>query len=137
MSAVKVVSPAGKAGANVQLPDEIFGPKVNAPLIHQVVVAQEAAAAAARTPSSARRGARRRAQTGRKGPAGRGADPGAAGAGGAWCLAVPLLRAADAEEMKAPRLARAVRPGRTRPGARGQRLHHRRRAAGQRTPRRW
>jgi large subunit ribosomal protein L4 len=44
MSAVKVVSPAGKAGANVQLPDEIFGAKVNIPLIHQVVVAQEAAA---------------------------------------------------------------------------------------------
>jgi large subunit ribosomal protein L4 len=42
MSAVKVVSPAGKAGANVQLPDEIFGAKVNIPLIHQVVVAQEA-----------------------------------------------------------------------------------------------
>jgi large subunit ribosomal protein L4 len=41
---VKVVSPAGKAGANVQLPDEIFGAKVNIPLIHQVVVAQEAAA---------------------------------------------------------------------------------------------
>src|SRR6185503_7375616 len=33
-----------KAGANVQLPDEIFGAKVNIPLIHQVVVAQEAAA---------------------------------------------------------------------------------------------
>jgi len=44
MSAVKVVSPAGKAGASVQLPDEIFGAKVNIPLIHQVVVAQEAAA---------------------------------------------------------------------------------------------
>jgi len=44
MSAVKVVSPAGKAGSNVQLPDEIFGAKVNIPLIHQVVVAQEAAA---------------------------------------------------------------------------------------------
>src|SRR5436190_8451325 len=44
MSAVKVVSPAGKAGANVQLPDEIFGAKVNIPLIHQVVVGQEAAA---------------------------------------------------------------------------------------------
>jgi large subunit ribosomal protein L4 len=44
MSAVKVVSPAGKAGADVTLPDEIFGAKVNIPLIHQVVVAQEAAA---------------------------------------------------------------------------------------------
>ena len=43
MSAVKVVSPAGKAGANVQLPDEIFGAKVNIPLMHQVVVAQRAA----------------------------------------------------------------------------------------------
>src|SRR6478735_4978286 len=44
MSAVKVVSPAGKAGANVQLPDEIFDVQVNIPLIHQVVVAQQAAA---------------------------------------------------------------------------------------------
>ena len=38
MSAVKVVSPAGKAGANVQLPDEIFGAKVNIPLDRKSVV---------------------------------------------------------------------------------------------------
>jgi large subunit ribosomal protein L4 len=44
MTAVKVVSISGKAGKAVELPDEIFGAKVNIPLIHQVVVAQEAAA---------------------------------------------------------------------------------------------
>jgi large subunit ribosomal protein L4 len=44
MTAVKVVSADGKVGKAVDLPEEIFGAKVNIPLIHQVVVAQEAAA---------------------------------------------------------------------------------------------
>jgi large subunit ribosomal protein L4 len=44
MTAVKVVSASGQAGQAVDLPEEIFGAKVNIPLIHQVVVAQEAAA---------------------------------------------------------------------------------------------
>ena len=44
MSTVKVVTPSGKAGQDVELPAEFFGVKVNIPLIHQVVVAQEAAA---------------------------------------------------------------------------------------------
>jgi large subunit ribosomal protein L4 len=44
MSAVKVISASGEAGQPVELPDEIFDAKVNVPLIHQVVVAQEAAA---------------------------------------------------------------------------------------------
>jgi large subunit ribosomal protein L4 len=44
MTAVKVVSASGEAGKAVDLPEEIFGAKVNIPLIHQVVVAQEAAA---------------------------------------------------------------------------------------------
>jgi len=44
MSAVKVISASGAAGQPVELPDEIFDAKVNVPLIHQVVVAQEAAA---------------------------------------------------------------------------------------------
>src|SRR6202030_1427794 len=39
-----VVTPSGKAGADVELPGEIFAAKVNIPLMHQVVVAQEAAA---------------------------------------------------------------------------------------------
>jgi large subunit ribosomal protein L4 len=38
------VTPSGKGGAQVELPGEIFEAKVNIPLIHQVVVAQEAAA---------------------------------------------------------------------------------------------
>ena len=41
---VNVVSPAGSTDATVELPAEIFDAKVNLPLIHQVVVAQQAAA---------------------------------------------------------------------------------------------
>jgi large subunit ribosomal protein L4 len=41
---VSVVTPSGKGGKDVELPAEFFGVKVNIPLIHQVVVAQEAAA---------------------------------------------------------------------------------------------
>jgi large subunit ribosomal protein L4 len=41
---VKVVTPSGKGGKDVELPAEFFGVKINIPLIHQVVVAQEAAA---------------------------------------------------------------------------------------------
>jgi large subunit ribosomal protein L4 len=44
VSTVKVVTPSGKGGRDVELPPEFFGVKVNIPLIHQVVVAQEAAA---------------------------------------------------------------------------------------------
>jgi large subunit ribosomal protein L4 len=44
VTTVSVVTPSGKGGADVELPGEIFGAKVNIPLIHQVVVAQEAAA---------------------------------------------------------------------------------------------
>ena len=41
---VNVVSASGASGATVDLPGEIFEAKVNVPLIHQVVVAQQAAA---------------------------------------------------------------------------------------------
>jgi large subunit ribosomal protein L4 len=41
---LSVVTPSGKGGADVELPGEIFAAKVNIPLMHQVVVAQEAAA---------------------------------------------------------------------------------------------
>src|SRR5271154_3030628 len=41
MTAVSVI---GAQGKTVELPEEIFAAKVNVPLIHQVVVAQEAAA---------------------------------------------------------------------------------------------
>jgi large subunit ribosomal protein L4 len=41
---VNVVSPSGASGSTVDLPGEIFEAKVNVPLIHQVVVAQQAAA---------------------------------------------------------------------------------------------
>ncbi|MQA95465.1 MAG: 50S ribosomal protein L4 [Streptosporangiales bacterium] len=45
MSSVKVVNAEGNATRrSVELPDEIFAAKVNVPLIHQVVVAQQAAA---------------------------------------------------------------------------------------------
>ena len=43
MTVVSVVTPSDKGGKNVELPDEIFAAKVNIPLMHQVVVAQEAA----------------------------------------------------------------------------------------------
>jgi large subunit ribosomal protein L4 len=41
---VSVVSPSGASDASVELPAEVFDAKVNVPLIHQVVVAQQAAA---------------------------------------------------------------------------------------------
>jgi large subunit ribosomal protein L4 len=44
MTAVSVISPSGQGGKTVDLPEEIFAAKVNVPLIHQVVVAQQAAA---------------------------------------------------------------------------------------------
>ena len=43
-SATRQKAAAGKTAAAAQLPPEIFDAKVNVPLIHQVVVAQEAAA---------------------------------------------------------------------------------------------
>jgi len=44
MTAITVISPSGTDGKTVDLPEEIFAAKVNVPLIHQVVVAQQAAA---------------------------------------------------------------------------------------------
>ena len=44
MTAVSVISPSGSSDKTVELPEEIFAAKVNVPLIHQVVVAQQAAA---------------------------------------------------------------------------------------------
>jgi large subunit ribosomal protein L4 len=41
---VSVVSPSGATDTTVELPAEVFDAKVNVPLIHQVVVAQQAAA---------------------------------------------------------------------------------------------
>jgi large subunit ribosomal protein L4 len=44
MTAVSVITPSGTSDKTVELPEEIFAAKVNVPLIHQVVVAQQAAA---------------------------------------------------------------------------------------------
>ena len=44
MSTVNVVSPSSDEAGTAELPDAIFAAKVNVPLIHQVVVAQQAAA---------------------------------------------------------------------------------------------
>src|SRR5271154_2932065 len=44
MTSISVLSPSGESGKTVDLPEEIFAAKVNVPLIHQVVVAQQAAA---------------------------------------------------------------------------------------------
>jgi len=44
MSAVDIITPAGKKSGSIDLPAEVFDVQVNVPLIHQVVVAQLAAA---------------------------------------------------------------------------------------------
>ena len=46
MTTIPVITPSGQGGKKrtVELPEEIFAAKVNVPLIHQVVVAQQAAA---------------------------------------------------------------------------------------------
>ena len=44
MTAITVISPADQDTKTIDLPEEIFAAKVNVPLIHQVVVAQQAAA---------------------------------------------------------------------------------------------
>jgi large subunit ribosomal protein L4 len=44
VSTITVITPSGTGGQDVELPADIFGAKVNIPLMHQVVVAQEAAA---------------------------------------------------------------------------------------------
>ncbi|MBV9093993.1 MAG: 50S ribosomal protein L4 [Streptosporangiaceae bacterium] len=44
MAEVSVIGADGAVGKTVELPEEIFAAKVNVPLIHQVVVAQQAAA---------------------------------------------------------------------------------------------
>ena len=44
MTEVSVISPTGESGKTINLPEQIFAAKVNVPLIHQVVVAQQAAA---------------------------------------------------------------------------------------------
>jgi large subunit ribosomal protein L4 len=64
MAAVSVIGPDGNAeGRTVDLPEEIFAAKVNVPLIHQVVVAQQAAArqgtAAAKTRGQVRGGGKK------------------------------------------------------------------------------
>jgi large subunit ribosomal protein L4 len=63
MTAVNVISPSGTAAKTVDLPEEIFAAKVNVPLIHQVVVAQQAAArqgtASAKTRGEVRGGGRK------------------------------------------------------------------------------
>jgi large subunit ribosomal protein L4 len=63
MTAISVISPSGTAAKTVDLPEEIFAAKVNVPLIHQVVVAQQAAArqgtASAKTRGEVRGGGRK------------------------------------------------------------------------------
>ena len=63
MTAVSVISPSGTSDKTVELPEEIFAAKVNVPLIHQVVVAQQAAARqgthAARTRGQVRGGGKK------------------------------------------------------------------------------
>ena len=44
MTTVSIVSPSSEQPSTTELPDAIFGAKINIPLMHQVVVAQRAAA---------------------------------------------------------------------------------------------
>ena len=44
MATIEVKNPDGATGRSVELPAAIFAQRVNIPLMHQVVVAQEAAA---------------------------------------------------------------------------------------------
>jgi large subunit ribosomal protein L4 len=44
VTSVDILSPSGATGDTVELPEKLFGVRVNIPLIHQVVVAQRAAA---------------------------------------------------------------------------------------------
>ena len=132
MTAVSVISPSGQDGKTVELPEEIFAAKVNVPLIHQVVVAQQAAARqgthAAKTRGQVRGGGRKPYRQKGTGPRPSGLAPGAAVRGRrrrAWSGAA-FLRAADAEEDEGGRAARrAVRPAQPRPGPGGQRLRRR------------
>jgi large subunit ribosomal protein L4 len=63
MTAITVITPSDQDDKTVELPDEIFAAKVNVPLIHQVVVAQQAAARqgthAAKTRGQVRGGGRK------------------------------------------------------------------------------
>ena len=127
-------------GATVELPAEIFDAKVNVPLIHQVVVAQQAAARqgthATKTRGEVRGGGRKPYRQKGTGRARQGSTraPQFAGGGVVHGPVPAVLRAADAQEDEGRRAARrAVRPGRARPGARGQRLRRGRRAERPRT----
>jgi len=63
MTTITVITPSDQDDKTVELPDEIFAAKVNVPLIHQVVVAQQAAARqgthAAKTRGQVRGGGRK------------------------------------------------------------------------------
>jgi large subunit ribosomal protein L4 len=39
VTSVNILSPSGATGEEVELPEKLFGARVNIPLIHQVVVA--------------------------------------------------------------------------------------------------
>ena len=141
MSAVNVVSASGRPAQAVELPAEIFDAKVNVPLIHQVVVAQEAAARQGThaTKTRGRSAAAAGSRTGRRAPvapgrarSGRRSSPAAVS-----CTArAPLLQQRTPKKMKAAALRGALSDrARARPHPRGQRLRRRRPAERRRTRR--
>src|SRR6266536_978720 len=91
MSAVNVVSASGDVGQTVDLPAEIFDDKVNLPLIHQVVVAQEAAARqgthATKTRGAVRGGGRKPYRQKGTGRARRARSAHRSSPAAAWCTA--------------------------------------------------
>ena len=132
---VSVVSPSGRAGQDVELPDEIFSAPVNVPLIHQVVVAQEAAARqgthATKTRGEVRGGGKKPYRQKGTGRARQGSlrAPQYAGGGTVHGPQPRSYVQRTPKKMKAAALpGRAVRPGRQRPGRRGQRVRGRRSA---------
>src|ERR1700759_1457493 len=106
MTAVSVI---GAEKKTVELPDEIFAAKVNVPLIHQVVVAQQAAARqgthAPKPRGEVRGGGKKPYRQKGTGRARQGSlrAPQYAGGGGGARPAPPFLRARAAAEKKGAR----------------------------------
>ena len=138
MSTVNVVSPSSEKAGTVELPDAIFGAKVNVPLMHQVVVAQRAAARqgthATKTRGKVSGGGRKPYRQKGTGRARQGSirAPQFTGGGVVARPGAARLQPEDAEEDEGRGAARrAVRPGRERARVRRHRVRRGRRAADQ------
>ena len=127
--------PAASTAVEVDLPAHIFDAKVNVPLIHQVVVAQQAAARqgthATKTRGDVRGGGKKPYRQKGTGRARQGSirAPQFTGGGVVHGPVSALARAEDAEEDEGRGASRRpVRPGQARAGPGGRRTRRRRRA---------